>query len=83
MLNAAIIVLMMFACVLLIAVIISLGLCLRGGMSVIFPGFGVIVAMPIIFVVLLMAEVFVVILAAYLVKSVSFLGIMSRMSGIQ
>lgn len=81
MLNVTIVVLMMLACVLLIAVIISLGLSLRGGMSVIFPGLGIVVAMPVLFVVLLMAEVCVVVLAAYLVKSVSFLDIMSRMSG--
>lgn len=79
MLNAAIVVLMMFACVLLIAVIIALGLSLRGGMSVILPGLGLVVAMPVLFVVLLTADVFIVLLAAYLVKTVSFLGLIPRM----
>jgi hypothetical protein len=48
MLNFVIIVLTLLACLLLIGVILSLSMCIKGGTAIVLPGLGLIVATPLI-----------------------------------
>jgi hypothetical protein len=55
----------------LIGVIFSLGVWMKGVTALAFPGWGVIIATPLIFTAFLVAECVVVLLAAFLVRHLS------------
>lgn len=67
-LNLALIFLTLIACVLLAAIILTLGLWMRGIDSIAFPGLGLIVATPLIAMTLLIVEAIVVTLTAFLIR---------------
>jgi hypothetical protein len=81
-LNLALIFLTLLASVLLAALILTLGLWMRGIDSIAFPGLGLIVATPLIALALLITEAMVVALAAYLIRYVPLETLFSWISNI-
>jgi hypothetical protein len=81
-LNLTLIVLTLLASVLLAALILTLGLWMRGIDSIVFPGLGLIIATPIIALALLMAEAILVKLTAYLIRYVPLETLFSWISSI-
>jgi hypothetical protein len=81
-LNLALIFLTLVACVLLAALILTLGLWMRGIDSIAFPGLGLLVATPLIALALLTAEAMVIVLAAYLIRYVPLETLFSWISSI-
>ena len=81
MLNLALIFLTLLASVLLAALILTLGLWMRGIDSIAFPGLGLLVATPLIALALLIVEAMVVALTAYLIRYVPLETLFSWISG--
>ena len=82
MLNLALIFLTLLASVLLAALILTLGLWMRGIDSIAFPGLGLIIATPLIALALLITEAIVVALTAYLIRYVPLETLFSWISSI-
>ena len=82
MLNLALIVLTLIACALLAAIILTLGLWMRGIDVIAFPGLGLLVATPLVAMALLIIEAIVVALAAYLIRYVPLENLLSWMNSI-
>jgi len=81
-LNLALIFLTLVACVLLAALIFTLGLWMRGVDSIAFPGLGLLVATPLIAMALFIIETIVVALTAYLIRYVPLETLLSLISSI-
>ena len=82
MLNLALLFLTLVACILLVALILTLGLWMRGIGSIAFPGLGVLVATPLLAFALLIAVAMVVALTAYLIRYISLETLLSWISNI-
>ncbi len=63
--------------IILVLIILLLGVWMKGSGSLVFPGLGIIVSIPLIFMLLLIVEAVAVLIAAYLVRSIPIARLLS------